>query len=78
MYKIICAIDFRLHDYRIIEDEIEKITEKQFINKCKEIVKEYHPVRFILLENSEQGIVAVYRNKKIVMNNIWKKRKKKK
>jgi len=75
MYTIYYATDFRQNDYRIIEAEIQKITKKQFEKRCKEITKENHPVRFIILEDDKKGIVALYRNKKIVLNKIWKEKK---
>jgi len=78
MYKIIYAADYHLNDYRIIEDEIEKISMKEFEKKCKEIYKEYHPVRFVILESDDKGIVAVYRNKRLTFNLLWKTKKEKK
>jgi metallophosphoesterase superfamily enzyme len=60
----------------MIDSEISKITKKEFEKRCKEIMKEYHPVRFIILEDDKKGIVALYRNKKIMINKIWKEKKK--
>ena len=72
MYTILYAADYHQHDYRIVESEIKTITQKQFEKRCIEIMKEYHPVRFVILEHTEKGIVSLYRNKKIVLNTIWK------
>ena len=72
MYTLIYATDFHQNDYRVIEKEIKKITLKEFEKRCKEIYKEYHPVKFIILEDDEKGIVALFRNKKIRINKIWK------
>ena len=72
MYTLIYATNFHQNDYRIIESEILKITLKEFEKRCKEIMKEYHPVKFIILEDNIKGIVALYRSNKIVLNKIWK------
>ena len=74
MYTLLYARDHVSNDYRVVEKEIFKITLKQFIQRSKEIIKENHPVKFIVLEDEDKGIVAMYRNKKVVINKIWKKK----
>ena len=78
MYTLGYATDYHTNDYRIIEKEISKITKKEFEKRCKEITKEYHPVRFIYLEDDKKGLVAFYRDKKITVNKLWKEKKKRK
>ena len=75
MLSIIYAKDFNTNDYRVEESEISKITLKQFMTRCKEIVKENHPVKFIVLEDDKKGIVALYRDKQLTINKIWKIKK---
>jgi hypothetical protein len=72
MYSLIYAADHTENDYRVIETEINKITLKEFVDKCKLITKEYHPVRFIVLEDDDKGIVAMYNGKQLTINRIWK------
>jgi len=75
MYSIIYASDYHQNDYRVVESKIVKITLKQFIDKCIAITKEYHPVRFIVLEDDDKGIVAMYHGKQLTINKIWKTKK---
>lgn len=72
MYELGYATAYRQNDYRIVEQEIDKITLKQFEKRAKEISKENHPVRFVYLEDDKKGIVALYRDGKISLNKIWK------
>jgi len=74
MYTLIYAKDYIANAYIIIEKEINKITLKEFIIKCKEITKDNHPVKFIVLEDDDKGIVAMYRDKKVTINKLWKKK----
>ena len=71
MYNIGYATEYRQNDYHTVESEIQDITQDEFMAKAKEITKEYHPVRYIYLEN-ETDILVIYRNKKITVNKLWK------
>jgi hypothetical protein len=73
MYTLLYAREYKANTYVVVEKEIQKITLKQFTDRCKAIVKENHPVRFVVLEDDVKGIVAMYRGRKIVMNKKWKK-----
>jgi len=75
MYTLLYARDHKANAYVVVEKEIQKITLKQFTDRCKVIVKENHPVRYIVLEDEDKGIVALYRNKKVTINKLWKKKK---
>lgn len=70
MYKIGYAEDYRQNIYHVIE-KLDDITEDDFIKKAKEIEKEYHPTRFIYLENDKE-ILAIFRNNRLTLNKIWK------
>ncbi len=72
MYDLGYAVGFHCNNYRIVEKEITKITHAQFIKRAKEIIKENHPVRFVYLEHDKKGIVALYKDKELSYNKIWK------
>ena len=72
MLELGYAAGLRCNDYRSVEKEIQKMTELQFIKRAKEIIKSNHPVRFVYLEHDKKGIVALYRDKQVIINKIWK------
>lgn len=68
--KILIAKDYEIHGFYVVEKNIESITISEFEKRAKDIDKEYHPVRYIFLEDNEQNILALYRSNKITLNKL--------
>jgi len=64
------AIDYQIHEYQIIEHNLEDIDILEFEKRAREIDKEYHPVRYVFLEDKEHNIIAMFRNNKVTVNKI--------
>jgi len=59
---------YEIHQYCIVEQVEETITDDEFILLAKDIEKEYHPVRFVYLEDDKEILLKIYRNGKITFN----------
>jgi len=64
-YIIGYAAGYHQNLYKTVE-EVEEITKEEFIKKCKDIIKEHYPTRYIYLEHITKGLIGFYRNNKLI------------
>jgi len=64
------AVDYQIHEYKIVEHNIEDIDIIEFEKRAKDIIKEYHPVRYVFLEDNENTLLALFNNNKITVNRL--------